>query len=212
MPAPEQLTTFSRHRFSPVHFDGEHTLAEQQVDLLLEAARLAPSAGNSQPWAFVVGRRGDEIHRRISRHLARSSARWAPTASLLLANLAQRHVEGSALEYSEFSRYDLGQAIAHLTVQADAMGLGVHQFRSFDRDALAREFAVPEHWEVTSMAAVGRAVGPAATHAGTGTSRERRSREQVTWAREDRDGSDCGAPSAPVVSSGASGPAPACPR
>jgi hypothetical protein len=44
-----------------------------------------------------------------------------------------------------------------MTVQAQALGLHVRQFRAFDRAGLAAEFAVPDHWEVTTMAAVGRA-------------------------------------------------------
>ena len=125
-------------------------------DLLLEAARWAPSAGNSQPWAFIVGRRGDDIHRRLVHHLACSSARWAPTASLLVANLSHRLVEDTDWDYSEFALYDLGQAVAHLTVQARALDLHVRQFRAFDRAGVAAEFDVPPHWEVTTMAAIGR--------------------------------------------------------
>jgi hypothetical protein len=90
------------------------------------------------------------------RHLAGSSAQWAPTASLLLANLSHRFVEDTDWEYSEFAHYDLGQAIAHLTFQARALGLFIRQFRAFDRDALATDFEVPAHWEVTTMAAIGR--------------------------------------------------------
>jgi nitroreductase len=119
--------------------------------------RWAPSAGNSQPWAFIVGRRGDSTHRRLVRHLASSSAAWAPTASLLVANLSHRWVEGTDWEYSEFSLYDLGQAVAHMTVQAQALGLSARQFRAFDRSGLAGEFAVPGHWEVTTMTALGAA-------------------------------------------------------
>ena len=80
-------------RWSPTTFDTSHELTAGEIDLLLEAARWAPSAGNSQPWAFVVGCRGDDIHRRLVGHLPRSSARWAPTASLLVVNLSHRLVE-----------------------------------------------------------------------------------------------------------------------
>ncbi|WP_229123203.1 nitroreductase family protein [Enemella evansiae] len=37
-------------------------MSDAEVDVLLEAARRAPSAGNSQPWSFIIGRRGDAIH------------------------------------------------------------------------------------------------------------------------------------------------------
>ncbi len=143
-------------RWSPTTFDPVHKLTTVEIEVLLEAARWAPSAGNSQPWAFIVGCRGDEIHTRLVRHLAGSSIRWAPTASLLLANLTHRYVEDTDWEYSEFALYDLGQAIAHLTFQARALDLFVRQFRAFDRSAIATEFDVPDHWEVTTMAAVGR--------------------------------------------------------
>ena len=87
------------------------------------------------------------------------------------------------MEYSEFAHYDLGQAVAHMTFQAHAFGLAVHQFRAFDRDAVTRDFGVPAHWEVTSMAAIGIAVGEAEAHASAGSRRERRSLAEVTWAR-----------------------------
>jgi nitroreductase len=145
-------------RWSPSKFDSAHEIAGDEIDVLLEAARWAPSAGNSQPWAFIVTRRGTEEHTRLVRHLAGSSAAWAPSASLLTANLSHRFVEGTDWEFSEFSVYDLGQAVAHMSIQAQALGLHMRQFRAFDRDGIAREFAVPEHWEVTTLAAIGLAV------------------------------------------------------
>jgi nitroreductase len=172
-------------RWSPTTFDTAHELTTTEVDLLLEAARWAPSAGNSQPWAFIVGRRGDDTHRRLVRHLAGSSARWAPTASLLVANLSHRMVEGTDWDYSEFALYDLGQAVAHMTVQARALDLHVRQFRAFERDAIAAEFAVPDHWEVTTLSAVGsvaRADSAEDPPMASGAQRVRRPLEDVLWA------------------------------
>jgi nitroreductase len=166
-------------RSSPASFDPTHEPGAEQIDLLLEAARWAPSAGNSQPWAFIVGRRGDDVHARLVRHLAGSSASWAPNAALLIANLSHRYVEGTDWEYSEFSLYDLGQAVAHLTIQAQAMDMVVRQFRAFDRAAVAAEFDVPAHWEVTTMAAVGRPLAPAAEI--VRLPRRRRPLESLRW-------------------------------
>ncbi|WP_223586230.1 nitroreductase family protein [Microbacterium sp. OVT16B] len=178
-----QLRPFVRARFSPLRFDPRSTVSGDEVDALLDAARHAPSAGNSQPWSFIVGRRGDDVHRRLTAHLARSSSIWAADAGLLLANLAHRNVEGSDFEYSEFAQYDLGQALAHLTFQAYEMGMQVHQFRAFDRAAVADEFQVPPHWEVTSMAAIGVPEADARHLTGAGTSRERMPLDAITWAR-----------------------------
>ena len=170
-------------RYSPLRFDPAHTVSDEEVDVLLEAARHAPSAGNSQPWSFVVGLRGDKVHEQLVPHLARSSSMWAPDAGLLLASLSHRHVEGSDFEYSEFAHYDLGQAMAHLTFQAHAMGLFVHQFRAFDREAIADRFDVPEHWEVTTMAAIGKPLEGSRHIMGAGTSRDRLRLTEIIWSR-----------------------------
>lgn len=171
-------------RYSPVHFDAEATVATSQVDALLEAARRTPSAGNSQPWNFIVAQRGDANHEKIIRRLARSSSLWAPSASLLVVNLAHTLVEGTEdWEYSEFARYDLGQAVAHMTFQGLSMDLAAHQFRAFDREGIAKDFAVPSHWEVTSMTAFGTAAQVTDDFATAGTSRDRLSLDEITWSR-----------------------------
>ena len=69
----------------------------------------------------TAGRPG--THRRLVRHLAGSSARLGTDGGPVVANLCHRFVEDTDWEYSEFALYDLGQAVAHLTVQARALGL-----------------------------------------------------------------------------------------
>jgi hypothetical protein len=171
-------------RWSPTEFDPSDVVSDAEVESLLEAARWAPSAGNSQPWAFIVGRRGDADHTRLVRHLAKSSARWASTAGVLVANLSHRLVEDTDWEYSEFSLYDLGQAVAHMSIQAQSLGLHVRQFRAFDREGMAAEFQVPAHWEVTTMSAIGRVpaeAGGQAPAVGRAPVRERHSTDQIRW-------------------------------
>jgi nitroreductase len=178
-----ELHPLLAQRFSPRSFDPAYELTAAEVDVLIEAARWAPSAGNSQPWAFIAGRRGDNVHSRLVKHLAGSSASWAPSASVLIANLSHRYVDETDWEYSEFSLYDLGQAVAHMSIQAQAMSLSMRQFRAFDRAGVALEFAVPAHWEVTTMSAVGRpstapTKEPVESRA---RARERRALDHLRW-------------------------------
>jgi nitroreductase len=169
-----ELHRLLANRWSPTTFDPLHQATPTELEALLEAARWSASAGNSQPWAFIAAFRGDDMHRRLVPHLAGSSAAWAPSASVLVANLSHRYVEGTDWEYSEFSLYDLGQAVACMTFQAQALGLSVRQFRAFDRGAIASEFDVPPHWEVTTLSAIGRA-------APTQARRRRRPLAELTW-------------------------------
>ncbi|SOD73930.1 nitroreductase [Jatrophihabitans sp. GAS493] len=168
-------------RWSPTTFNDSEQISETEVEAMLEAARWAPSAGNSQPWAFIVGRRGDPAHARLVGHLAPSSRTWAENAGLLIANLSHRLVEETDWEYSEFSHYDLGQAVAHMTFQASSMGFSVRQFRAFDRDGLSAEFDVPRHWEVTTMSAIGRAADVASPADPARASRDRRPVDDLRW-------------------------------
>ncbi|MDL9936763.1 nitroreductase family protein [Gordonia sp. ABSL1-1] len=190
--APERpgLHPLLAGRFSTADFDPVHEVGDATVDVLLDAARRAPSAGNSQPWSFIVGRRGDPVHARLVGHLSAGTRAWAPAAGLLVANLAQILVEDTDFDYSEFAHYDLGQAVAHLTVQAQSLGLSVHQFRGFDRAGAESEFAVPPHWQITSMAAVGRSAvperRPTPRAVAASTTPVRRTVDEITWARHPR--------------------------
>lgn len=152
-----ELLPLLRDRRSVRAYDDGHRLSDGELSVLLEAARWSPSAGNSQPWAFLVGRRGDEAHSGFVGLLAPSVRRWAPAASALVFALNQvaSGPEPDALGYSDYAQYDLGQAVAHLSVQASALGLGVHQFAGFDHDGLAAAAAVPPHWRVTTGLAIG---------------------------------------------------------
>jgi nitroreductase len=151
------METPHQARWSPIDWDPTHTLDDGTTDLLLEAARWSPSAGNSQPWSFVTARRGDAVHTALLPTLAASARRWAPAASLLVVNVCHRYVEGTDWDYSEFAEYDLGQSVAHLTLQAHALGLHSRQFRAFDRARVEAVLGLPRHWVAMTMTAVGRA-------------------------------------------------------
>ncbi len=167
-----------RRRWSPRAFDPKHTLSDAEVAALLEAARWAPSAGNSQPWAFHLVRRNAPGWTDLVSCLAGSSRPWASQASALVVNICHSLVEDTDWEYSEFSAYDLGQAVAHMTIQAHAMNLACRQFRAFDKAQLTAVLDVPPHWEVLTMTAVGL---PAAD-ANRGPRASRRD-AVVTWPR-----------------------------
>lgn len=163
-----------RQRSSPVRFDAGHDLSDREEAALLEAARWAPSAGNSQPWRFHLGRRGTPEHAVLVEHLAPSSRRWATDASALVVNLTQAWVDDPTIPFSDFADYDLGQAVAHLTIQAVHLGLGCRQFRAFDLDGLTAAIGPPPGVEIRTMTAIGRPLA-------TGDDRTRRSIGDLAW-------------------------------
>ncbi|MCX6395002.1 MAG: nitroreductase family protein [Propionibacteriales bacterium] len=173
-----EIDPLLRNRWSTRLFDPTHELADAELGRLLEAARWSPSAGNSQPWAFLVARRGDAAHQTFVTTLSRGNVSWVPQASAVLVSLYRAgDDEDPALTFSDYAQYDLGQSVAHLTVQAESMGLAVHQFAGFNHDDVASMFSVPPAFKVTTGIAIGRWADPAVIAADEGlVEREQRPR------------------------------------
>ncbi|PPF17613.1 nitroreductase [Rathayibacter sp. AY1C6] len=140
-------------RWSPRSYDATATVSDETLASLLEAARWSPSASNSQPWRFIVARRGTDEFDRIVATLAGFNGAWAGSAAVLVVALAETvDSEGKPRPWAV---YDLGQSIAHLSVQAHHEGLHVHQMAGFDKDAVRAAFGVDERFDPVTIAAVG---------------------------------------------------------
>lgn len=140
-------------RWSPRAFDPDAVIEEDALRTVLEAARWAPSAGNTQPWRFVVARRGTTGFATIHEAMHGFNREWADSAAVLIVNIAET-VDPEGRE-RPWARYDLGQAVAHLTVQAQHEGLHTHQMGGFDAAALQEAFALPDTQEVVSITTLG---------------------------------------------------------
>ncbi|MFK0403135.1 nitroreductase family protein [Microbacterium sp. NPDC090225] len=125
-------------RWSPRAFDADNAIDEAKLAASLEAARWTPSANNSQPWRFIVARRGTALHAQVVDALVGFNQAWAVNAAVLVVAVAETATEdGTPITHA---LYDLGQAVAHFSVQAHHEGLLVHQMSGFDPEAV-REFA-----------------------------------------------------------------------
>lgn len=139
-------------RWSPRGFDQEHVLSDGDLSTVLEAARWAPSAANSQPWRFLVGRRGDATFAKIVDLLAPGNVPWAQHASALIVAVADT-AQGST---APWALYDTGQAVAHLSVQAEELGLSVHQMGGFDAAGVQAGFALAAELKPIAVVALGQ--------------------------------------------------------
>lgn len=140
-------------RWSPRVLDPATTIDDRVFTALFEAARWAPSWGNTQPARFIAGRRGGTTFERIHGVLSRGNKGWAGNAALLAIGVAQKvNEDGEPMPYGE---YGLGLAAENLVLQARAEGLHGHQMAGFDRDAARAEFGVPPDFEPTVAIAVG---------------------------------------------------------
>jgi nitroreductase len=145
-------------RWSPRAFS-DRLVDEADLLSLFEAARWAPSSSNAQPWAFLLATKADaEMHARFVDILSVSNRLWAASAPVLL--LAVARLERRPGMPNLWSGYDLGQAVAYFTVQAEALGLSLRQMGGFDRQ-LARElFAIPASHDPITAIALGYRAAP----------------------------------------------------
>jgi nitroreductase len=142
-----------RDRWSPRAFDSR-PIPEDQVLSLLEAARWSPSGGNGQPWSFIVVPRDDAAtFERLTGTLNEGNLVWAQNAPLLIVAVARTVRDNGAP--NAYALYDLGQAVAHLSVQASALGLSVHQMGGFSQDAVRDAFGIPADHTPATVIAVG---------------------------------------------------------
>jgi nitroreductase len=144
-------------RWSPRALDPDGEVPDAALRAMLEAARWAPSDGNTQPARYLVGRRGDGTYRRIFDVLTARNQGWAHAAPVLLLCCMVTTNEKGELPAPE---YGAGLASENLVLQAVAEGMVAHQMGGFDKAAAKAAFALPEDvWPLTVIA-VGR-LGPA---------------------------------------------------
>ncbi|HIW62875.1 MAG TPA: nitroreductase family protein [Candidatus Stackebrandtia excrementipullorum] len=145
-------------RHSTRALDPDAEVTDGQLQAILEAARWAPSAGNSQPSRFIVGRRGGEAFKKILAALNPGNQGWAKNAAVLIVAVRQFKNDRGPLPTSA---YDLGQAMAHLTVQVLAEGLTVRQMSGFKPEQVSLDFSLSGDLEPIAVAAIGVKGDPA---------------------------------------------------
>lgn len=140
---------WSRRAFSETPVERDKLLA------LFEAARWAASSSNEQPWAFLVATRDHpKNHEELAGVLVESNRAWASKAPVLILTFAHTQFEKDGRP-NRYALYDLGQAVANLSLQATHLGLTAHQMAGFDVEAARQRFAVPAGWEPASVIALG---------------------------------------------------------
>src|SRR5262245_30778709 len=132
-----------RQRWSPRSYDPARDVPRADLLRIFEAARWAPSSFNEQPWRFVVTeRRGTpEAFEGLANTLNSRNQLWARHAPILTL-VALRVILERTDAPNPHAWYDVGHAVALLTLQATELGLSIRQMEGFDRAAAKTACAV----------------------------------------------------------------------
>lgn len=127
----------------------------------LEAARLAPSADNVQPWRFLVI---DDpgLKERFAREVFSgiySVSKFAAKAPVLILILSRldiiAHRIGKQIQNVHFYLIDSGIAGEHIVLQAEELGLGTCWIGWFNSRKARKVLNIPKKYKVVSLLSLG---------------------------------------------------------
>ncbi len=144
-------------RWSPRAFSGV-AVTQAQLLTLLEAARWAPSAYNSQPWRFVYGLKGTPAFETLLGLLNEFNRGWAKTAGALVFVISKSTfaAPGSTEEKPSYSAsFDTGAAWGALAHQATLLGLHTHGMVGIEFGAIPAALGIPDGYRIEAAIAIG---------------------------------------------------------
>ncbi len=109
---------------------------------VLEAARIAPSAVNYQPWHFIVIQQKENLEL-VYKAYPREWFKTAPVVIIACADHSQswkRSIDGK-----DSAEIDVAIAVEHLILQATELGLGTCWVCNFDTERCAEYLKFPLH-------------------------------------------------------------------
>ena len=137
------------------------TVPREAIERCLEAARLAPSACNSQPWSFIVV--DDPATKERVAEAAFSGVysmcSFARKAPVLVAVVTERATFaaslGGFLKGVQFSLVDIGIAVEHFVLQAAEEGVGACWLGWFNAKGVKKALNLPRRTQVDIMLSMG---------------------------------------------------------
>lgn len=133
----------------------DEKVSERDVERLIEAARWAPSAGNIQPWAFVVVKEVETKRKLSSATLNQTLIQEAPVVIVVCADLTRSsRVYGSRGE-KLYSLQDTAAATENILLAAQELGLATCWVGAFRENEVAKAVKAPKNMRPVAMVAVG---------------------------------------------------------
>jgi len=140
----------------------DRPIEEEKLQLILESARLAPSASNSQPWHFYVVKNKDKIRELGSKMPLGSQAiinsfiAEAPVVVVATAGpIDLLHKITSFIVNKKWYYLDVAIALEHITLTAWELGIGSCWIGWFDEKKIKKMLDIPGNQEVIAMLTLG---------------------------------------------------------
>ena len=139
----------------------DRPVERDSVTKCIEAAHLAPSADNVQPWRFLIID-DPEIKARLTKEIFSgiySFSKFAAQAPVIVVILAKLDVIanriGKQIQNVHFYLLDVGMAGEHFVLQAEELGLGTCWIGWFNIRRTRKVLGIPRKYKIVSLLALG---------------------------------------------------------
>jgi nitroreductase len=129
----------------------DRPVEDEKMHLVLEAARLAPTAANKQPFRLIVVT--DPTVR--SDMKAAYNRQWFYTAPVIILAAGVPSENWVRADGRNYNDVDVAIVMDHLTLQAADLGLGTCWIADFDADATRDVLHLPDHVEPVILTPLG---------------------------------------------------------
>jgi nitroreductase len=115
---------------------------KEKIEKILEAASLAPSARNNQPWRFIVIRGKENVKNVVTRAFGEGNqvVMEAPVIIIVCANPNDDVIA----DEKEYYLFDLGLAVENMLLAATDLGLVTHPMAHVHEDELKVLLGIPD--------------------------------------------------------------------
>ncbi|MCC6240070.1 MAG: nitroreductase family protein [Phycisphaerales bacterium] len=153
-PVEMDLIPQIRSRWSPYEFSNRPVEA-WKIKTILDAARWSANSFNEQPWRYLLATRDQpqELAKLLS-CLVESNQTWAKHLPVLMISLAKKTFSRNG-KPNRVAVHDVGAAAAQMTMQAEALGLHIHQMAGIEISKIRQLYQVPDDFDPVAAIAVG---------------------------------------------------------
>lgn len=142
-----------KQRWSPRIFANKY-VTHDELYSLFEAGRWAPSSNNLQPWRFIFARKGGKGWNKMYDCLSDFNQSWVKNAPILVFTLIKENTSKGNKNYHAL--HDLGLSVGIMSVQAQSMGIALHQMAGVDWEKAQKIFNIPEGYHIVTAIAIGK--------------------------------------------------------
>lgn len=154
------LSDLFKHRRSVRNFL-DKPVEREKIMMCLEAARVAPSACNSQPWKFIVVDDRERKNRLCEEafsgvYMTNSFCRTAPVIVAVVSEKSKFLARiGGMFRGLKYYLIDIGIACEHFVLQAEDLGLGTCWIGWFNEQAVKSVLNIPRNRKIDVLIALG---------------------------------------------------------